>query len=198
MPEEEDLGSLLKRKQRDVLERMKILRAVGEECVVIAPRQKRHKESPPAEIFRGTYSPSPLARIRTDCRLSDGRFTPMGYERVGMIETRGEFTSGAGSWTSFRRTANTLPDRTLRHGDRFHPDLRSRDPAVPKNGAEAHNRSHLQPSHRAGSFCRQAGRIRRAYDRQIRKLEKKAAEMRRRRRPADRRQRLPRIRTEQS
>lgn len=95
--DDESLMQYEARSNDQLLERMKILKAVttGEECIVIAPVTGAIKKLPPKEIFRENVLT--LQRGR-DISLEDvkARLSFMGYERVPMIESRGEYSLRGG------------------------------------------------------------------------------------------------------
>ena len=91
--EEENYVAFEARSSEDALERMKILKALagGEECVVIAPVRSAIRKLPPAESFRqSSLSFAPEQKV--DLEDLARRISLMGYERVSVIEGRGEFT----------------------------------------------------------------------------------------------------------
>ncbi|MBQ0079237.1 MAG: transcription-repair coupling factor [Eubacterium sp.] len=81
----------------DLLERLSVLKTIasGEDCIVIAPVTGAIKKLPPAEVFRE----SKLEITRgEDVELGEIRdkLYRMGYERLPMIEGRGEFSIRGG------------------------------------------------------------------------------------------------------
>ncbi len=81
----------------DLLERMKILKAAasGEECIVIAPVTGAVKKLPPKSVFAENMMRIELGQdIETD--VIKEKLSVMGYERVHMIEGRGEYSIRGG------------------------------------------------------------------------------------------------------
>ena len=96
-PEEESLIQFEARSNDDLLKRMSVLRAVsrGEDCIVIAPVTGAIKKLPPKEIFAENVieitrgEDIDLDKIRE-------KLTLQGYERVSMVEGRGEYSVRGG------------------------------------------------------------------------------------------------------
>ena len=98
LPQEDDSFVQYEARSNDeLLERLSILKAAasGEECIIVAPAIGAIKKLPPAEIFRTT----PLALklgADVDTEALRQRLFEMGYERVSMIEGRGEYSLRGG------------------------------------------------------------------------------------------------------
>ena len=98
LPPEEDRAMVYEAKSNDsLLERMRVLRAVtsGECCTVIAPVTGAVKRLPPKETFTANIIELQMGQ---DVDLSElrNRLSLMGYERVSMIEARGEYSMRGG------------------------------------------------------------------------------------------------------
>ncbi|MBQ9708192.1 MAG: transcription-repair coupling factor [Firmicutes bacterium] len=85
------------RSKDDLLERLSILDKVsaGEECILIAPALSAIRHLPPAEIFE---EDSLILKVGEDVDLDSlkQKLFRMGYERVSMIEGRGEYSIRGG------------------------------------------------------------------------------------------------------
>ncbi|MBQ4596629.1 MAG: hypothetical protein IJB14_06605, partial [Firmicutes bacterium] len=96
-PEDESIIQYEARSNDQLLQRMKVLKAVtrGEDCIVIAPATGAVKKLPPKEIFEENVLE--LQRGK-DIDIDDVkvRLSFMGYERVPMIESRGEYSIRGG------------------------------------------------------------------------------------------------------
>ena len=98
LPQEEETFVQYEAKSNDdLLARMKVLRAVANEddCVVIAPVTGAIRKLPPKEIFEENVLELKLGQ---DVDIDDirQRLSVMGYERVHMIEGRGEYSIRGG------------------------------------------------------------------------------------------------------
>lgn len=96
-PEDESLIQYEARSNDQLLERMKVLKAVtrGEDCIVIAPATGAIKKLPPKAIFEENVIE--LQRGRDiDLEELKANLSFMGYERVPMIESRGEYSIRGG------------------------------------------------------------------------------------------------------
>ena len=96
-PEDESLMQYEAKSNDDLLNRLKVLKSVvcGEDCIVIAPVTGAIKKLPPKEIFEENVVEIALGR---DVSIDDmkKRLSFMGYERVSMIESRGEYSIRGG------------------------------------------------------------------------------------------------------
>lgn len=96
-PEEEGLIQYEARSNDDLLLRMKVLKAVcrGENCIVVAPVTGAIKKLPPKEVFL-----EHLIELHCGDEVSidtlKEQLVLMGYERVSMIEGHGEFSIRGG------------------------------------------------------------------------------------------------------
>ena len=106
--EEETFVQYEARSNDDLLERMKVLRAVtkGGECVVIAPVTGAVRKLPPKEIFTENTLELELGSDVEPDEIRE-RLSAMGYERVSVIESRGEFSIRGSIIDIFTPTATT-------------------------------------------------------------------------------------------
>ncbi len=201
LPEEEaSLIAFEAKNNDDLLERMKILRAVtgGEECVVIAPVRSAIRRLPPSEIFRRSIITLKQGEDTDPGALPDALYA-LGYERVSMIETRGEYTVRGGILDIFPPDSE-LPFR-VEFFDTEIDSIRTFDPETQRSEETADALTITPCSdliRDRDAFAAAAGRIRRAYDRQIARLEKKAAEEAKKQAAGGQASGASRIRTEQS
>ncbi len=179
LPEEEESRIAFEaRNSEDAQERMKVLRTVcsGEDCVVIAPAAGAVRRLPPAEIYE-KWSISIALEEDVDIRKLTETLAIMGYQRVSMVEAKGEFTLRGGILDVYPPDED-LPIR-IELFDTEVDSIRRFDQETQRS-AENLRAARIWPCHLLRRdrevFDAAAGRIRRAYDRQIRTIEKKAAE----------------------
>lgn len=81
----------------ELLQRMKVLKAItrGEDCIVIAPVTGAIKKLPPKEVFEENIIGFQRGKD-IDPDYVKAQLSFMGYERVSMIENRGEFSIRGG------------------------------------------------------------------------------------------------------
>lgn len=95
--EEESLIQYEAKSNDDLLNRLKVLKAVtaGENCIVIAPVTGAVKKLPPKDIFEENVIEIELGK---DVSIDDikKKLSFMGYERVSMVESRGEYSIRGG------------------------------------------------------------------------------------------------------
>ena len=179
LPADDDSLVQYEAKSNDsLLRRMQVLRAVtsGEPCVVIAPVTGAIRKLPPKEVFSGNIV---TIRRGDDVDLKDlaAKLSLMGYERVAMIEARGEFSLRGGILDIFTPEAE-LPYR-IEFFDTEVDAIRSFDPETQRSVDAMTDVTIYQCSQIAKDeevFAKASDRIRRAYDRKIKKLEKRAAQ----------------------
>ncbi len=96
-PDDESLIQYEAKSNDDLLERLKVLKAVvkGEECIVIAPVTGAIRKLPPKNVFEENVME---IRRGEDVEPDEIRekLSFMGYERVPMIESRGEYSIRGG------------------------------------------------------------------------------------------------------
>ena len=173
--EEETFLQYEARSNDDLLERMKVLRAVtaGEECIVIAPVTGAVKKLPPREIFEENVLRLKLGED-ADPEEIKRRLTLMGYERVSMIESRGEYSIRGGIIDIF--TPDSDDPYRVELFDTEVDSIRTFD-SLTQRSIEAlsdisvYPCSHIAKDHEV--FEAAGKRITRAYDRRIKALEKK-------------------------
>ncbi|MDO4545616.1 MAG: transcription-repair coupling factor [Bacillota bacterium] len=174
-PDEEALIQYEAKSNDDLLERLKVLKAVtrGEECTVIAPVTGAIKKLPPKEIFEENVveitrgSEVPLDHIKE-------KLSFMGYERVGMIESRGEYSIRGGIIDIFTPD-NDLPYR-IELFDTEVDSIRTFDPDTQRSVEALKYVAIYQCSQIVKDdiiFQRAKENVNKAYGRQIKKLEKK-------------------------
>lgn len=96
-PEDETMLQYEARSNELLLERMKILKAVvsGESCIVIAPATGAVKKLPPEEIFADNIMYIQRGRDISIDEIKE-KLSLMGYERVSMVDGRGEYSIRGG------------------------------------------------------------------------------------------------------
>lgn len=95
--EEESLIQYEAKSNDDLLNRLKVLKAVtaGEDCIVIAPVTGAVKKLPPKEIFEENVIEIELGKDVSIDEIKK-KLSFMGYERVSMVESRGEYSIRGG------------------------------------------------------------------------------------------------------
>ena len=174
-PEEESLIQFEARSNDDLLKRMSVLRAVsrGEDCIVIAPVTGAIKKLPPKEIFAENVieitrgEDIDLDKIRE-------KLTLQGYERVSMVEGRGEYSVRGGILDVFTPDSDNpyrieLFDTEVDSIRTF--DLNTQRSEEHLKSVSIYPCSQIPREHQL--FAEAEKNIRAAYERQIRKLEKK-------------------------
>ena len=174
-PEEESLIQFEARSNDDLLKRMSVLRAVsrGEDCIVIAPVTGAIKKLPPKEIFAENVieitrgEDIDLDKIRE-------KLTLQGYERVSMVEGRGEYSVRGGILDVFTPDSDNpyrieLFDTEVDSIRTF--DLNTQRSEEHLKSVSIYPCSQIPREHQL--FAEAEKNIRAAYEKQIRKLEKK-------------------------
>ncbi len=163
------------RNKDDLLERLKILDAVtaGEDCIVIAPVLSAIRKLPPAEQFG---SDSMTLSLGEDVDLADvaARLYRMGYERVSMIETRGEYSIRGGILDIFTPGADApcrieLFDTEIDSIRTFDLETQRSDEVL----TEVRIGQCVQLIRDEAIFAQGSERIAKAYDKRISKILKK-------------------------
>ena len=179
MPEEDiRMVAFEARNNDELMERMRVYKAVtgGGPCTVIAPVSSAIRKLPPRSIYL-----EHIIRVRCgeDIDLGEVReeLIAMGYERMPGVEARGEFSVRGGIIDVFPPDCEN-PYR-IELFDTEVDSIREFDPETQRS-LESLDSVEIYPCAqltRDKELFKAAGeRIRRAYDRQIRKLEHKAAE----------------------
>ncbi len=166
------------RSNDELMERMRVYKAVtsGISCTVIAPVSAAIRRLPPRQVYTRH-----IIRLKTgeDIDIASVReeLTAMGYERVPAIETRGEYSVRGGIIDIFPPDSD-YPCR-IELFDTEIDSIRTFDPESQRS-RQTLSSAEIYPCARLSrdeeTFAKAGQRIRRAYDRQIRKLETKAAE----------------------
>ncbi|MBQ9016088.1 MAG: DEAD/DEAH box helicase [Firmicutes bacterium] len=162
----------------DLMERMRVYKTVtsGRSCTVIAPVSAAIRKLPP----RSAYTEH-ILRLRLgediDVSAAQEKLTAMGYERVPAIEARGEYSIRGGIIDIFPPDSGD-PYR-IELFDTEIDSIRTFDQESQRS-RESLTSADIYPCARIcrddAAFAKAGQRIRRAYDRQIRRLEAKAAE----------------------
>ena len=157
-----------------VMERMGVLSAISSEkdCVVIAPVGSAIRKLPPANVYKDNIIRFSIGSEADVDELAD-KLIIMGYERSGMIEGRGEFSIRGGIIDIFS-PEGTLPVRIGLFDDEV-DSIRTFDPESQRSEAELEE-VRISPCRyipRDHELLEEAkSRLTKAYDRQIKKLEK--------------------------
>ncbi len=174
-PEEESLIQYEAKSNDQLLERMKVLKAVNreEDCIVIAPVTGAIKKLPPKEIFQDNILE---IRLGQDIELDQltRRLSVMGYERVHMIESRGEFSIRGGIVDIF--TPDSDQPYRIELFDTEVDSVRTFDIDTQRSLESLSYVTVAQCSQIAKDreiFDKAASRINAAYDKRIKALEKK-------------------------
>lgn len=176
LPQEEETFVQYEAKSNDdLLARMKVLRAVANEddCVVIAPVTGAIRKLPPKEIFEENVLELKLGQ---DVDIDDirQRLSVMGYERVHMIEGRGEYSIRGGIIDIF--TPDSDDPYRVELFDTEVDSVRTFDIDTQRSLENLDSIAVYQCSQIVKErevFDRAKQRIKAAYDRRIKALEKK-------------------------
>lgn len=177
-PDDNSLMQYEAKSNDDLLNRLRVLKAVvrGEECTVIAPVTGAVKKLPPKEIFRENMLEIELG---DDISIDDvkKKLSFMGYERVSMIESKGEYSVRGGIIDIFTPDGD-FPYR-VELFDTEVDSIRSFDIDTQRSVESLKSVAVEQCSQIVRDrelFDRARKKISSAYDRQIRQLKKKEAE----------------------
>lgn len=173
--DEEQVIQFEARSNDDLLERMKVLKAAakGGDCTVVAPVTGAIRKLPPKEVFEENV----LTLVRghdIDFKDVQERLSFMGYERVFMVENRGEYSIRGGIIDIFTPDAD-LPYR-VELFDTEVDSIRTFDLDTQRSHTELKSITVCQCTQLAKDdaiFEKAKRNIKAAYDKQIRKLEKK-------------------------
>ena len=176
LPQEEETIIQYEAKSNDeLLERMKVLRAVssGRECIVIAPVTGAIKKLPPREIFAENTIEIGLGS-EVDTEQIKEKLTAMGYERASVIENRGEFSIRGGIIDIFTPDSDDpyrveLFDTEVDSIRTF--DIDTQRSIDPLDSITVYQCSQLVRDAQVFEYAEK--RIKTAYDRRIKALEKK-------------------------
>lgn len=178
-PDDESIGAYEAKSNESLMERIHTLRAVtsGKPCIVIAPATGAIKKLPPSEIFKdNTFK----VEIGSDIDLSEfrERLALLGYERVSMIEARGEYSIRGGIIDIYTPDGE-LPYR-IELFDTEVDSIRSFDLETQRSCETLKDITLYQCSQIPRDeevFAEASGRIERAYNRQIKKLPELAEQL---------------------
>ena len=170
-PEDEGVASYEAKSNDTLLERMRVLKAVtsGENCIVIAPLMAAIRKLPPKEIFTEN-----IIELETgedvDIPELQKKLSLMGYERAPMIEARGEYSIRGGIIDIFTPEGR-LPYR-IELFDTEIDSIRSFDVDTQRSEENLKSIAIYQCSQIARDeevFAKASGRIKRAYNRAIKR-----------------------------
>ena len=173
-PEDDSLVQYEARNNDSLLERMKVLKAAagGEACIIIAPVTGAVKKLPSKEIFAENVITITRGQ-ELDLEEMKAALARMGYERVPVIESRGEYSIRGGILDVFTPEGD-YPYR-IELFDTEVDSIRSFDPDTQRSVGNLKNVSIFQCTQIAREqeiFQRAVGKIQKAYDRRIRRMEK--------------------------
>ena len=162
------------RSNDQLLERMKVLKAVttGEECIVIAPVTGAVRKLPPKEVFEENILGLQRGKDIDPEEVKE-RLSFMGYERVPMLESRGEYSIRGGIIDIFTPDSD-MPYR-IELFDTEIDSIRTFDIDTQRSDSELKSITVCQCSQLIKDdeiFDRARKNIDAAYGRQIKKAEK--------------------------
>ncbi len=172
LPPEDDSAMAYEAKNNDdLLERMRVLRAItsGERCTVIAPVTGAIRKMPPPETF--TENIITLEKGQ-DIDISElrGRLSLLGYERVSMVEARGEYSMRGGIIDIF--TPEGEDPYRIELFDTEIDSIRAFDIDTQRSVGNLDSLTVYQCEQITRDpelFAKASGRIRRAYDRALKR-----------------------------
>lgn len=172
--EEESIAAYEAKSNDSLLERMRVLRRVssGEDCIVIAPVTGAIKKLPPAEVFAENMVELTRGQDINIEELRD-KLAEMGYERTAMIETRGEYSIRGGIIDIFTPEGE-LPYR-IELFDTEIDSIRSFDPDSQRSHENLKSVTVYQCTQISKDreiFTKAAGKIERAYNRELKRISK--------------------------
>ncbi len=173
LPPDEDSAIAYEAKSNDyLLERMRVLKALtrGERCTVIAPVTGAIRKLPPKEIFTENTIELSVGQDVDISELKD-RLSLLGYDRVSMVEARGEYSIRGGIIDIFTPEGEDpyrieLFDTEVDSIRAF--DIESQRSVENLSCLTIYQCSQLTRDREV--FTKASGRIRRTYDRAIRKM----------------------------
>lgn len=176
LPPDEDSAIAYEAKSNDsLLERMRVLKALtnGAKCTVIAPVTGAIRRIPPKEVFTENTLELSLGED-LDISMLRSKLSLLGYERATMVEARGEYSIRGGIIDIF--TPEGEDPYRIELFDTEIDSIRSFDIDSQRS---IENLEHLtvfpcsQITRDEEIFAKAAGRIRRAYDRAIKRAKDK-------------------------
>ncbi len=173
-PEDESFVQYEARNNDSLLERMKVLKAAvgGGDCVIIAPVTGAVRKLPPKSTFADNVIAIKLGQDVDMDSLKD-RLLLMGYERMSAIEGKGEYSIRGGILDIFTPDADD-PYR-IELFDTEVDSIRAFDLDTQRSTGNLKSVSITQCTQIAKEqelFARAAEKIRKSYDKRIRRLEK--------------------------
>ena len=173
-PEDESLVQYEARSNDTLMERMKVLKAAagGENCIIIAPVTGAIRKLPPKSTFQSNIVEITRGQDIDIDTLKD-RLLLMGYERMSVIEGRGEYSIRGGILDIFTPEADNpyrieLFDTEVDSIRAFDLDTqRSTDNLKSITISQC-----AQITKENDLFAKASERIRKSYDKRIRRLEK--------------------------
>ncbi len=176
LPQEEEVFVRYEAKDHDsMLQRLKILKSIreGEDCIVVAPASAAIRKLPPHTVFEQNV----LTLTRgeeTDLEQVKEKLSAMGYERVPLVDARGQFSIRGSIIDIFTADADVpcrieLFDTEIDSIRSFHPDTQRSIENLPRIEVYPAQLIIREPD----TFERAAAKIRRAYDAQIKKISEK-------------------------
>ena len=173
-PEDESLVQYEARSNDTLMERMKVLKAAagGENCVIIAPVTGAIRKLPPRSTFQSNTVEITRGQDIDIDTLKD-RLLLMGYERMSVIEGRGEYSIRGGILDIFTPEADDpyrieLFDTEVDSIRAFDLDTQR----SPDNLKSITISQCAQITKENDLFAKASERIRKSYDKRIRRLEK--------------------------
>ena len=176
LPPEEDSAIAYEAKSNEtLLERMRVLKAItgSERCTVIAPVTGAVRKLPPKEIFTENVIELSVGQD-VDLAWLRGRLALLGYERASMVEARGEYSMRGGIIDIF--TPEGEDPYRIELFDTEIDSIRAFDIETQRSVENLRSLTVYQCSQIARDaevFSKASGRIKRAYDRAIKRLNAK-------------------------
>lgn len=175
LPPDEDSAIAYEAKSNDALmERIRVLKAVtgGERCIVIAPVTGAIRKMPPKEIFTENTIELELGQD-LDLGQLRNRLSLLGYDRVSMVEARGEYSIRGGIIDIY--TPEGEDPYRIELFDTEIDSIRAFDLETQRS-VETLSSLTIYPCSQLprdpALFEKASGRIRRAYDRAIKRAQK--------------------------
>ncbi|MDO4869445.1 MAG: transcription-repair coupling factor [Bacillota bacterium] len=173
-PEDDSLIQYEARNNDSLLERMKVIKAAvsGQDITIIAPVTGAIRKLPPKEVFTGNVIEITRGQD-VDIEALRNKLALMGYERTAAIESRGEYSIRGGIVDIFTPEGE-YPYR-IELFDTEVDSIRSFDPDTQRSTGNLKYVSIFPCSQIARDreiFAKASAKIAKAYDKQIKKLEK--------------------------
>lgn len=177
-PDEESIIAYEAKSNDALLERMRVLRALtdGQSCTVIAPVTGAIRKLPPGEMFAENKLELKLGEDLDLSRLRD-QLSLFGYERAAMVEARGEYSIRGGIIDIF--TPDSEDPCRVELFDTEIDSIRTFDIENQRSVETLDSLTICQCSQLPRDpelFRKASGRIRRAYDRAIKRAKEHAGD----------------------